>query len=149
MELILLEKISGLGNLGDKVTVKPGHARNFLIPQGKAVRLTTENLEKFEKQRAEWEKIAQGKLSEAQKRADDIKKLNIVIPASVSEEGKLYGSVGTRDIAQAITNLGVKIEKSEILLPHGAFRFVGEYDVILHLHSDVELTVKISIVPQN
>jgi large subunit ribosomal protein L9 len=147
MELILLEKIRKLGNLGDKVSVRPGYGRNFLIPQGKAVRVTEKNLAEFEARRASLEEKAAEMLNAARERAEALAKLPINIPALVGEEGKLFGSVGTREIAMAIAAAGIEVEKSDIRLPKGALRYIGEYDIDVQLHSDVTQIIKINIVP--
>lgn len=147
MNVILLEKIANLGDLGAVVKVKSGYGRNYLIPTKKAVPANDENLKRFEAERAEYEKRANAMLEKAKERAEELLKLTVTIPAVVSEEGKLYGSVGTRDIAEAISKLGVPLEKSEVRLPHGAFRFTGEQDVELQVHSDVVITIKINIIP--
>lgn len=149
MDIILLDKIANLGGLGDQVTVKSGYARNFLFPQGKAVPATKANVEKFEARRAELEaKIAEA-LSAAQARAEKIAELGeVTIAAPAGDEGKLFGSVGTRDIAEAITAAGVKVTKSEVRLPTGTLRETGEYDIDLHLHTDVETTVKVVIIAE-
>ena len=148
MNVILLEKVHNLGNLGDTVSVKPGYGRNFLIPKGIAVAATSENVAKFEARRAELEKVAADKLAEAQKRLDAISKLVITIAHKAGDEGKLFGSVGTADIAQAITDAGVEIVKREVRLPEGAIREVGEYDIDIELHSDVVASVKVNIVAE-
>lgn len=148
MEVILLEKIHKVGNLGDKVKVRAGYGRNFLIPQGKAARATEDNLAKFEAKRAELEEKALAVLKAAQERAETLTALTVVIPAVASEEGKLFGSIGTRDIAAAITKAGVAVQKSEIRLPEGSLRYAGEYEIDIYLHSDVIHTLKISIVPE-
>ncbi len=144
MEVVLLEKQS-MGGLGDKVIVKDGFARNFLFPQKKAVPATKANIEKFEAMRADLEKQQAEKVSQAQVRADALEKLSIVIKANAGEEGKLFGSVGTQDIADAITAAGCAVEKSEVQLPDGALRQLGEFEVNLHLHSDVNAIVKIEV----
>jgi large subunit ribosomal protein L9 len=146
MDVILLEKIYKLGSLGDKVSVRPGYGRNFLIPQGKAVPATKKNVEEFQARRADLEKKAADSLQAAQGRAEKITELVVQIPAMVGEEGKLFGSIGTRDIAQAITACGVAVKKSEVLLPHGVIRFAGDYEVELQLHSDVLAKVKLAVV---
>ena len=149
MEVILLEKIGKLGDLGDKVTVKPGYGRNFLIPQGKAVPATRENVEKFEAQRAELEATAAETLAAAELRAGQIRELGVItIAANAGEEGKLFGSVGTRDIADAVTRAGVEINKAEVRLPEGALREVGEYQIELHLHSDIDVAIELHVVPE-
>ena len=148
MEVILLEKVTNLGSLGDKVKVKSGYGRNYLLPYGKAVAATEENVKQFETRRAELEKAANEKLSAAQKRAETINGKDITIVAKAGDEGKLFGSVGTKDIAESISKLGTEIEKSEIKLPEGALRSVGEYDIDVQLHSDVVASVKVIIVAE-
>lgn len=148
MEVILLEKIRNVGALGDKVKVKPGYGRNFLIPNGKAVYATPENIVKFEARLAELHKAAAEGLEAARVRQAALLALGaVVISAKAGEEGKLFGSVGTRDIAAAITKAGVEIAKSEIHLPMGVLRQAGEYDIEVELHSEIETVVKINIVP--
>jgi len=149
MEIILLDKIANLGGLGDTVTVKSGYARNFLFPQGKAVPATKINVEKFEARRAELEtKIAEG-LAVAQARADKIAALGeVTIAAPAGDEGKLFGSVGTRDIADAITAAGVTVTKAEVKLPTGTLRETGEFDIDLQLHSDVTAVAKLVIIQE-
>ncbi|MBL4833002.1 MAG: 50S ribosomal protein L9 [Pseudomonas sp.] len=146
MEVILLEKIANLGSLGDKVAVSAGYARNFLLPFGKATPATAGNLEAFEARRAELERIADEKKAEAEARAAKLVDLTVTITANAGEEGKLFGSIGTRDISDAVTAAGVSVEKSEVRLPEGPLRNVGEYDIALHLHSDVEASVKLVVV---
>jgi large subunit ribosomal protein L9 len=148
MEIILLEKIAGLGNLGDKVSVRAGYGRNFLIPQGKAVAATAEKLAEFEKRRAELEKKAAEDLAAARARADAIGKLTVKIVQKAGEEGRLYGSVGTKDIADAVTAAGVTLHKHEVRLPSGPIRQVGDYEITVHLHSDVDCKVALSVVPE-
>ncbi|MGZ8095335.1 MAG: 50S ribosomal protein L9 [Methylosarcina sp.] len=148
MEVILLEKIAKLGNLGDKVTIKSGYGRNYLVPQGKAVMATANKIAEFEARRAELEKAAQDKLNAAQARAEALQKLQIVITHKAGDEGRLFGSVGTHNIAEAITNAGVAVEKQEIRLPHGAIRHVGEFPVDINLHSDVVVTLPITIAAE-
>ena len=149
MDVILLEKIGNLGDLGDKVTVKPGYGRNFLIPQGKAVPATRDNVEKFEARRAELEAAAAETLAAAEVRAGQLQELGVItITANAGEEGKLFGSIGTRDIADAVTSAGVEVSKAEVRMPEGALREVGEYQVELHLHSDVDLAIEVHIVPE-
>ena len=148
MDVILLEKIANLGNLGDKVNVKGGYARNFLLPQGKATAATAANVEAFEARRAELEKQAAGKKAEADARAAKLADLTVTIAANSGDEGKLFGSIGTRDIAEAVSAAGVELDKSEVRLPNGALRNTGEYDVEVHLHTDVEATVKIVVVAE-
>ena len=145
MEIILLEKIENLGAMGDKVTVKPGFGRNYLVPKGKAKPATPENIAEFEARRAELEKIAAETLVAAEARRDQIDGKTIEITAKAGDEGKLFGSIGTADITDAVKAAGVDIERHEVRLPEGAFRQVGEYDVQLHLHSDVNATIKLII----
>ncbi len=145
MEVILLEKIENLGGLGDRVNVKPGYGRNFLIPKGKAAPATAENIAEFEARRAELEKVAAEALATAEARREQLTDTTITIKAKAGEEGKLFGSIGTADIAQAISEAGVEVERHEIRLPTGAFRQVGEYDVELHLHTDVNTVIKLQI----
>jgi large subunit ribosomal protein L9 len=145
MQLILLQKVTNLGNLGDKVEVKPGYGRNFLVPKGKAVPATPANIAQFEARRAEYEAKAQANLGEAESRRTKLEGASVTIFANASTEGKLYGSVGPRDIADALTKLGMPVEKSEVLMGEGAFRQVGEFEVIVHLHADVEIPVKVIV----
>jgi large subunit ribosomal protein L9 len=148
MEVILLEKISNLGDLGDKVTIKSGYGRNYLVPQGKAVPATPEKIAEFEKRRTELEKKASEKLAIAEKRAADISKLDVVIAQKAGEEGKLFGSVGTQNIADAITEAGSKVEKHEVRLPEGVIRHTGEYEITIHLHTDVNAVLLVKIVAE-
>ncbi len=149
MEVILLEKIGKLGDLGDKVNVKAGYGRNFLIPQGKAVPATADNVAKFEARRAELEASAAEAVAQAEVRQGQLQELGVItIEANAGDEGKLFGSVGTRDIADAVTAAGVNLEKSEVRLPEGALREVGEFEVAVHLHTDVDATVQIAIVAE-
>ena len=147
MKVILFEKVRNLGALGDTVKVKPGFARNYLLPQGKAVQATKENLAKVEQRRAELEKIAAEKLREAQARQQALQSIGaITITAKTGEEGKLFGSIGARDIVDALNKAGAAVEKREIHLPEGALRLVGEYDIEIELESDVVAKVKVNIV---
>jgi large subunit ribosomal protein L9 len=143
MEVILLEKVENLGNLGDRVNVKPGYGRNFLIPSGKATPATEEHIKAFEERRAELEKAAAEALSAAEARREKLADMSVTITAKAGDEGKLFGSVGTSDIAEAVIAAGVNIERQEVRMPEGAFRQLGEYQVAIHLHSDVntEITV--------
>ena len=149
MEVILLEKVTKLGELGDTVTVKPGYGRNFLIPQGKAVPATANNVAEFEARRAELEGVAAEAVAQAEVRAGRLAELGqIVITVVAGEEGKLFGSVGTRDIADAVTSAGVAMNKAEVRLPEGALREVGEYEIKVHLHTDVDAIVQLAIVAE-
>lgn len=146
MEVVLLEKIQNLGELGDTVKVKPGFGRNYLIPQKKAVPATPENVEKFEAQRAELEKAQADALGAAQARANALADFSVQIAAKVGSEGKLYGSIGTAEIASAVTAAGHELEKREVRLPEGAIREVGEHAVGLHFHADVDIEIMVNIV---
>lgn len=146
MEIILLEKIANLGNLGDKVTVSPGYGRNFLIPKGKAVRASAEKLAEFEQRRAELEQKAAANLAAAQARADALAKLNLTITQKAGEEGRLYGSVGTKDIADAVVAAGVELDKNEVRLPSGPIRHVGDYEIKLHVHADLDAILALKVV---
>jgi len=145
MEVILLDKVGKLGNVGDRVDVKAGFGRNFLLPTGKAIPATAANVAEFEAKRAELEAAAAGKLAEAESRATKLAGLVVSIAANAGDEGKLFGSIGTRDIAEAISTGGVEVAKAEVKLPEGALREVGEYDVDVQLHSDVIASVKVVI----
>lgn len=148
MNIILLEPISNLGRLGDEVSVKPGFARNYLLPQGKAVRATEENRRLFEQRRAELAEAAQDRLALAEERAKQLEETNVTIVVKAGDEGKLYGSVGAQEIAQALTELGVEVHKREVILSEGAFRVLGDYEVTLQLHSEVSVAMPISIVAE-
>ena len=149
MELILLQKVTNLGNLGDKVNVKPGYGRNFLVPQGKAVPATAANLAEFEAKRADYEAKAQEALEAATSRQGKLADASVTLTANASPEGKLYGSVGPREIAEALTKqLGVEVNKSEVVMGEGPLRHTGEFEVHVHLHADVDATVKVVVVPE-
>ena len=148
MDLILLEKVQNLGDLGDLVKVKAGFGRNYLVPQGKAAPATKENLEKFEARRAELEAAAQDKLGQAKTRQASLAEVVVQISANASEEGNLYGSIGPREVASAVSALGHEVNKSEVVMGEGPIRTVGEFDVVLHLHADVETTVKVIVNPE-
>ena len=148
MQLILLQKVVNLGSLGDKVNVKPGYGRNYLVPYGKAVPATATNLAQFETRRAEYEAKANQILSSAEARKAKLEGAAVTIKANASTEGKLYGSVGPRDIAEAFTAAGHALEKSEVVMGEGPLRRTGEFDVIVHLHADVETTVKVTVLPE-
>jgi large subunit ribosomal protein L9 len=141
MELILLQKVNKLGNLGDKVKVKPGYGRNYLVPQGKAVPATAGNLAEFESKRRQASEEATARLAK-------LEGASVTIYVNASAEGKLYGSVGPRDIAEALTKAGTPVEKSEVVMGEGAFRTLGEFEVIVHLHADVETPVKVIVAPE-
>jgi large subunit ribosomal protein L9 len=148
MELILLEKVQKLGDLGDTVNVKPGYGRNYLVPTGKAVPATPENTAQFEARREELEKVARQKLSSAGDRLSALEGFEIVLAANASEEGKLYGSIGPREISDAVTAQGVTLEKSEVIMGEGPIRYTGEHEVLIHLHADVETEIKVTVNPE-
>ena len=148
MKLILLQKVTNLGGLGDLVDVKPGYGRNYLVPQGKAVPATEANIAAFEARRAEYEAKAQAILAEATARAEKLEGVSVTVESHASAEGKLYGAVGPRDIAEALTKNGLPVEKSEVILGEGSFRNIGEYDVVIKLHADVAANVKVIVVAE-
>jgi len=148
VDVILLEKVANLGGIGDRVKVKPGYARNFLLPQGKATMATAENVARFEARRAELERKAQDEFGAAQQRATGMQDFKLRITAKAGSEGKLFGSVGTADIAEAATAAGFAVERSEVRLPAGPIRAVGEHVVVLHLHTDVNVSVPLTIVAE-
>lgn len=145
MNVILLEKVENLGNLGDQVKVKPGFGRNYLIPGGKAVPATEENVAYFEKRREELEQNAVKHLDEANARQESINGMTVTIVAKAGDEGKLFGSVTNAEIADAISDKGVKVEKRDIRMPNGAIRTVGEYEFVVHLHTDVDANIKVVV----
>jgi large subunit ribosomal protein L9 len=148
VDVILLQRIKNLGKLGDKVSVKAGYGRNYLIPQGKAVSATEANTSAFEARRAELEKQEAEVLSSAQSRADKLNEVNVVITAKAGDEGKLFGSIGTRDIADALTASGIEVDRAEVRLPNGALRHTGEFNVAVQLHHDVTAEVLVTIVSE-
>jgi large subunit ribosomal protein L9 len=148
MDVILLDKVENLGGIGDKVKVKPGYARNYLLPKGKATRATAENVAEFEARRAELEARAAGVIAEAKARAESIAGLKLVIAAKAGTEGKLFGSVGPVDIAEAAEAAGVTIERSELRLADGPLRAIGDHEVEVHLHSEVSVMISVSIQPE-
>jgi len=149
MQLILLQKVTNLGGLGDKVNVKPGYGRNFLVPQGKAVRATEANVQAFETKRAEYVAKSNALLGDAEARKAKLEGASVTVKANASTEGKLFGSVGPRDIAEAFTTAGFPLNKSEVVMGQGPLRKTGEFDVLVHLHADVETKVKVTIVPED
>ena len=148
MQIILLEKIANLGSLGDTVTVRPGYARNFLFPQGKAVPATKTNVEQFEARRAELEAQAASKLSDAESRKEKIEETELSVAVKAGDEGKLFGSLGNRDIADLATAAGIELAKSEVRLPEGPIRQVGEYEIAVQLHAEVEAALKLHVVAE-
>ena len=148
MDVILLTKVDNLGGLGDKVKVRPGYGRNFLIPTGRAVAATAKNLDAFEERRAELERSAADSLSAAQARKARLEALSVTIARKSGEEGRLFGSVGTGDIAAAVTGAGEALEKKEVRLPDGPLRQLGAYEIELHLHADVNASLKLEVVAE-
>jgi large subunit ribosomal protein L9 len=148
MEVILLQKVANLGNIGDKVKVKPGYGRNYLLPQGKAAVATAANLKKFEERRAELEKLAADDVESARLRAGQLENFRLSLNAKAGGEGKLFGSIGTADIAEALSKAGIRIERSEVRLTSGPIRLVGEHHVKLHLHTDVVIDLPVDVVAE-
>ena len=148
MEVILLQKVANLGNIGDRVKVKPGFGRNYLLPQGKAALATAANVAKFEERRVDLEKRAADDLAAARTRAARLEGHALTITAKVGGEGKLFGSIGTADIAEALSADGIEVERSEVRLPGGPIRLIGEHHVKVHLHSDVEVDLTVTVVAE-
>jgi len=149
MQVILLDKIGNLGTLGDQVSVKAGYARNFLFPKGKAVPATKANIESFEARRADLEAKVAEELAASQARAEKLEALaEVTLVSKAGDEGKLFGSIGTRDIADAITAVGLEVAKSEVRLPNGTIRETGEFDVAIQLHSEVTTTIKVIVIAE-
>ncbi len=146
MEVILLKKVANLGNIGDRVSVKSGYGRNFLLPQGKATLATVSNIAKFEAQRADLEKKAAADLASAESRAAALKDFRLTIGAKAGSEGKLFGSIGTSDVAEALTRAGHPVERSEVRMPAGPIRVTGEIVLTIHLHTDVNVDVTVLVV---
>ena len=148
MDVILLTKVANLGNIGDRVKVKSGYGRNFLLPKGKATLATPDNVKKFEARRAELEKVAREQFQDAESRAAAFKEFKLQITAKAGTEGKLFGSIGTADIAEACTAQGHKLTRSEVRLPTGPLRTVGEHVVDLHLHTDIDVQLPVVITAE-
>ena len=148
MEVILLQKVASLGNIGDRVKVRSGYGRNFLLPEGKATLATPDNVARFEARRTELERLAREHLTSATDRAEALKEFKLTIRAKAGTEGKLFGSIGTADIAEASTREGFKVERSEVRLPSGPLRMVGEHTVSVHLHADIDVPLHITIVAE-
>jgi large subunit ribosomal protein L9 len=148
MEIILLKKVDNLGDLGDKVSVRPGYGRNYLIPQGIGAPATAANVAEFEARRAELQREAADALAAAEARGAELESITIEIPVKAGGEGKLFGSVGTADIADAITAAGAPVERKEVHLPEGPIRTAGEHEVELHLHSDVNLRKTVTVIAE-
>ena len=147
MEIILLERIAGLGGLGDRVDVKPGYARNYLVPQGKALSATERNIARFEERRAELERQAADEVVRAERRSQDLAALDLVIARRAGGEGRLFGSVGIIDVAEAATAAGVEVRRNEVRMPDGPIRQTGRYEVAVRVHPDVEAAVRVAVVP--
>ena len=149
MDVILLTKVANLGTIGDRVKVKSGYGRNFLLPKGKATLATPDNVKKFEARRAELEKIAREQFQDAESRAAAFKEFKLQITAKAGTEGKLFGSIGTADIAEAATNAGHKVARAEVRLPTGPLRTVGEHTITLHLHTDIDVQLPVVITAED
>jgi len=148
MDVILLQKVENLGGLGDVVSVKAGYGRNFLIPTGRAASATEANMAELEERRAELEKAAADKLSAAEKRKAKLDGMAVTVACKAGDEGRLFGSVGAADIAKAATEAGAGLDKHEVRLPEGPFRIIGEFEVVVHLHSDVDATLKLTVIAE-
>jgi large subunit ribosomal protein L9 len=146
LQVILMEKVLNLGNLGDIVKVKHGYARNFLIPQGKAKRATEANIKEFEARRADLEKIAGDKLAIAKTRAEKLEGMMVQIPAKAGVDGRLFGSVTNADVAEALTKQGFEVKKFEVMLPNGPMKHIGDFPIRLHLHTDVDVNITVSVL---
>jgi large subunit ribosomal protein L9 len=148
MDVILLQKVANLGNIGDRVKVRSGYGRNFLLPKGKATLATPDHVARFEARRSELERVAREELSSAEERAAAMKDLKVTVPAKAGTEGKLFGSIGTSDIAEHVSRLGFKLERSEVRLPNGPLRSVGEHALSLHLHTDIDVPITVTVVAE-
>jgi large subunit ribosomal protein L9 len=148
MDVILLQKVANLGNIGDRVKVRSGYGRNFLLPKGKATLATPDNVARFEARRAELERVAREELSSAEERAAAMKELKLTIAAKAGTEGKLFGSIGTSDVAEHVSRLGFKLQRSEVRLPNGPLRSVGEHPISLHLHTDIDVAIIVTVVAE-
>jgi large subunit ribosomal protein L9 len=148
MDVILLKKVANLGNIGDRVKVKSGYGRNYLLPTGRGTLATVKNVAKFEAQRAEFEAKAQAELADAQRRAEGLKDFKLTIAAKAGTEGKLFGSIGTSDIAEALKAQGHAVERAEVRMPQGPIRMVGEQVLTLHLHTDVNVDITVAVVAE-
>jgi len=148
MEIILLERIADLGVLGDRIKVKPGYARNYLIPKGKATEATSKNIARFEARRAELERVAFEALAKAKARAEQLAELIVTLSVKSGSEGRLFGSVGAADIANAVSAAGIELQKYEVRLPEGSIRQTGEYDVDLHLHPEIKTQIRVNVIDE-
>lgn len=149
MQVILLQRIVNLGKLGETVNVKAGYGRNYLIPQGKALPATQANIAKFEERRAQLEAQEAAEMAQAKERADNLADVNVIMRAKSGDEGKLFGSIGARDIADALTKSGLEVDRSEVKMPDGSFRQVGDYKVSIQLHHDVAVDILVTILPED
>jgi large subunit ribosomal protein L9 len=149
MKVILQENVANLGKVGDQVNVKAGYARNYLLPQAKAMTATASNIDIFEARRSDLEKQSSERISLARQRADSIKDLNVSIQVKASEEGRLFGSIGPREVAEGIEKAGQKVSKKEVILPEGPIRVTGEHEVRLVFHSEVDVTLKVNIIAES
>ena len=149
MQVILLQRVVNLGKLGETVDVKAGYGRNYLIPQGKALPATEANLAKFEARRAELEALEAEELSASNARAEALADVNVIMRAKSGDEGKLFGSIGARDIADALTKSGLEVDRSEVKMPEGAFRQIGEYKVTIQLHHDISTDILVTILSED
>ncbi|MDZ7620908.1 MAG: 50S ribosomal protein L9 [Candidatus Competibacteraceae bacterium] len=149
MEIILLEKVTNLGALGDRIKVKPGYARNFLIPKGKAITANAANIARFEARRAELEQVAAEILAKSKARAEQLTELIVTLSVKTGSEGRLFGSVGAADIAGAVSAAGIELQKHEVRLSGGPIRQVGEYDVDLHLHHEVKTQIRVNVIAED
>ena len=148
MEVILLKKVANLGNIGERVKVKPGYGRNFLLPSGQATLVTAANLARFEAQREEFEKKAAADFEDAERRAATLRDYKLMLSAKVGTEGKLFGSIGTSDVAEALTRAGYPVERSEVRMPNGPIRNVGEQMLTIHFHTDVDVEIAVTVVAE-
>lgn len=148
MEIILLDKIENLGNLGDRVNVRPGYARNYLFPKGKAKFATAENIKEFEARRAELESTAIQAQEAAEARREQLNGRTLTIPAKTGTEGRLFGSIGAADIVAAARAAGIEIEKRELIIPAGTLRHTGDYEIELHLHTNINATLHVTVIPE-
>ena len=148
MDVILLQKVANLGNIGDRVKVKSGFGRNYLLPEGKATLATPANVAKFEERRAELEKVAREQLTSATERQEALKDFKLVVRAKAGTEGKLFGSIGTADISEALKRENFNVTRSEVRLPNGPLRTVGEHTVNLHLHADIDVSLPVTIIAE-
>lgn len=148
MDVILLKKVGHLGELGEKVSVRSGYGRNYLIPSGYAVLATEANLKAFEERRAQLEKEAAEGLAAAESRREKLEGLTVTVTRKAGDEGRLFGSVGTQDIAAAVQEMGIALQRQEVRLPEGPFRVAGEYEVVLHLHAEVDATIQLEVIAE-